>query len=76
MRSWSRRSPTRRGRRCSSRRAPSSSTSGRCLSHAAIVSRELGVPCAVSATGATARDPGRRPDRGRRHHGHRHGAEV
>lgn len=42
------------------------------FSHAAIVSRELGIPCVVSATDATGRIPNGCPDRGGRHHRDRH----
>ena len=55
--SSSRRSPTLRGRRSSSRPPVSWSTSARQQSHAAIVSRELGIPAVVSATGASATIP-------------------
>ena len=53
---WLRRSPIRRGRRCSCRRAVVVDV-GAALSHAIIVSRELGIPCVVSATGATRNIP-------------------
>ena len=46
------------------------------LSHAVIVSRELGIPCVVSVTGGTRLHPRRRPDHRRRHRRHRHGPLV
>ena len=39
---------------------------GGSLTHAAIVSREYGIPCVVGCSVATSTDPHRRPDRGRR----------
>ena len=46
---------------------------GALQSHAVIVSRELGIPCVVSATGATKAHPRRRAGAGRRRGRHRHG---
>ena len=54
--------------------ARSSSTSARPLSHAIIVSRELGIPCVVSATGGHEGDPRRRDGPGRRLDRNRDGA--
>ena len=45
---------------------------GGSLTHAAIVSREYGIPCVVGTSVATLADQDRRPHRGRRHQGHRH----
>ena len=53
----SRRSPIRRGRRCSYPRPAVIVDVGAPLSHAIIVSRELGIPCVVSVTDATRRIP-------------------
>ena len=53
----SRRSPIRRGRRCSCRPRRVVVDVGAPLSHAIIVSRELGIPCVVSVTGGTKRIP-------------------
>ena len=47
---------------------------GAALSHAIIVSRELGIPCVVSATDATPPDPRRRPRQRRWGHRCGHGA--
>ncbi len=42
---------------------------GALITHAVIISRELGLPCVVSAVDADVPDPGRRHGRGRRQHG-------